>query len=252
MNATRDPARWHSPEFVDAWIRKRQGSARHQRRKVAEFGRLIESLPFSRDAELEFLDLGFGWGRIAEPLLGHFTRARIVGLDFSKAMLSRARDECRQWGERVELVELDMTLTGALDGLGRNRFDAVFALQVLHHLPRDRMAAMYGELHAAMRPGAVLLNLDRVQPSPSAAVRVAQRAAGARWSPSRNWTRRDWQRPRPLDRLLARVDRRFGALSPGVEELQREEHLTSLRSAGFDVAWETTPNGPLLFRAVRG
>jgi cyclopropane fatty-acyl-phospholipid synthase-like methyltransferase len=112
-------------------------------RETEYLPRLTESLaPGSR-----VLDLGCGNGHpIAEHLAagGH----RVVGVDASQEMLTRARERLpdHRWiHSPMESVELDET------------FGAVVCWDALFHVPRERWAAVLARVHGWLRPGGRLM-----------------------------------------------------------------------------------------------
>jgi len=100
------------------------------------------------------LDAGCGPGFFAERLLER--GAEVTVLDFSEAMLDRARERL---GERVRyvLADLDGDWSAAGDG-----FDLVLAVQCVHHLDDDGKRRAMGNAHRALRPGGLYLQSDPV------------------------------------------------------------------------------------------
>jgi SAM-dependent methyltransferase len=92
------------------------------------------------------LDLGCGPGRdlVAFRDLGHV----VVGLDGCPefVVMARAASGCEVWQQDM----LTMTLPPA-------SFDGVFANAVLFHLPSLALPGVLDQLHAALKPGGVLL-----------------------------------------------------------------------------------------------
>ena len=92
------------------------------------------------------LDLGCGPGRdlVAFRDLGHV----VVGLDACSEFVAMARavSGCEVWQQDM----LAMTLPPA-------SFDGVFANAVLFHVPSRALPAVLDRLHAALKPGGVLL-----------------------------------------------------------------------------------------------
>jgi SAM-dependent methyltransferase len=92
------------------------------------------------------LDLGCGPGRdlVALRDLGH----EVVGLDGCPEFVAMARavSGCEIWQQDL----LSMTLP-------RASFDGVFANAVLFHVPSLALAGVLERLHAALKPGGVLL-----------------------------------------------------------------------------------------------
>ncbi len=115
---------------------------------------LFDHLP---DDARRILDIGTGDGRLLALLLRDRPEIVGVGLDFSEAMLDRARTRFAG-DERVELVHHD--LAEPLPVLGR--FDGVISSFVIHHLEHDRKRTLYREVFDLLEPGGVFANFEHV------------------------------------------------------------------------------------------
>ncbi len=91
------------------------------------------------------LDFGCGPGRDLKDFTarGHVA----IGLDGSASFVAMARAEsgCEVWHQ--DFLALD---------LPAGRFDGIFANASLFHVPREHLARVLRELHAALKPGGVL------------------------------------------------------------------------------------------------
>lgn len=94
---------------------------------------------------LRILDFGCGPGRdlAAFRALGHAA----IGLEGSArlAAMARAHSGCEVWEQDFLALALPA-----------DRFDGIFANASLFHVPRQALPRVLGELHAALKPGAVL------------------------------------------------------------------------------------------------
>ena len=125
-------------------------------------------VPFWRTLALEtpgpVLELGCGTGRIAIPL--GKARARIVGIDRSEAMLTRARRRLarNKLGRRLALIRGDIRYLP----FPRGAFGAVIApYGILQSLVRERdLAATLAAVHGALCPGGTF-GLELVADLPS-------------------------------------------------------------------------------------
>jgi len=158
-----DGHRWHSPDYVHRWIAKyeRGTSDEYRRRHADGLRRIRRTLPFDPDAPVEILELGAGWGRVTRFLLEEFPAARIVAHDFSAPMRTELAAQLSEHVERLRQPSDDLAHSGSVAALGHG-FAAIVTVRTLHHLTKTRLATLYEEVHAALRPGGVFVNLDRV------------------------------------------------------------------------------------------
>ena len=114
-------------------------------------------LNFIPSSARRILDLGTGDGRLLALVLLDRPQARGVALDFSPAMLEKARERFRSNGN-VEVI--GHNLDDALPNLGR--FDVVVSSFAIHHCTHERKKALYAEINAALEPGGIFCNLEHV------------------------------------------------------------------------------------------
>jgi trans-aconitate 2-methyltransferase len=93
------------------------------------------------------LDAGCGTGRLTQLLLENLPRGRVVGLDISRNMTTRAQRDLRPaFGERAQFVAADLVALPF-----RDAFDGIFSTASLHWvLDHD---VLFRNLFAALRPG---------------------------------------------------------------------------------------------------
>ncbi|OLT24776.1 ubiquinone biosynthesis methyltransferase UbiE [Nocardiopsis sp. CNR-923] len=125
----------------DALVAANPGYHRHLRISARRLG-----LP-RRGEGLLVLDLGCGTGASTAALARLFPRARIIGVDASEGMLSRAR--AKKWKKNVHFVHARVEELSA-DRLG-GPADAVFAAYLVRNCP-DTGAALR-RMGGLLRPG---------------------------------------------------------------------------------------------------
>jgi tRNA (cmo5U34)-methyltransferase len=140
---------------------------------IPEYETMIDSAAFAlqitaRRRTPVVVDLGIGTGALAERCLARIPAARIVGVDEDAAMLAAAR---RRLGRRLRSV-----VHGSFETVELPPCDAIVASLSLHHVPtRERRLALFNRLHAALRPGGVLISAD-CYPEANARLAAADRA----------------------------------------------------------------------------
>lgn len=96
-------------------------------------------------------DLGCGIGTLLTPLAERF--GRVIGVDFSTAMLARARTSCR--ARNVTFRRADLADLRALHGT----LDVATTVNSILTPDPDRLDRVFTELAAVLRPGGVLLGI---------------------------------------------------------------------------------------------
>ena len=167
----------------------------------------------TRRARPVIVDLGIGTGALSARCLEVRPSARLIGVDGDGSMLAAAR---ARLGGRLHTA-----LEGSFESIPLPRCDAIVACLALHHVPPGaRRRRLFRRLHAALRPGGVLINADCF-PETDSRLAAAGRAAwtehlAASYSP---------QEIRGFFRRWAREDHYVPLL----------DEITALRRAGFTV-----------------
>jgi tRNA (cmo5U34)-methyltransferase len=130
-------------------------------------------LPFERDEEFLFLDLGAGTGLLSGMVAERFPGSRGVLVDASVEMLRVARR--RFAGEpagRFRYVVMDYAREGlprarsanggSPDGLSAGGYDAVVSALSVHHLVDGDKRELFGKVYEVLRPGGGFVNADQV------------------------------------------------------------------------------------------
>jgi len=152
------PHDWQSADYVAGWID--HDIARDPERRPL-LRKMLALAPFARDAQLEVLDVGGGYGVVTEEVLAAFPKARVTLQDYSLAMLDQARRRLGGHHDRLSFVLADLTDPAWPQHVGRP-FDLAVSAIVLHNLGgRDKIFACYPAIQGLLRPGGCFLNCDR-------------------------------------------------------------------------------------------
>ena len=151
------PHDWHSDQYVADWIVHDVARDPERRPRLQQ---MIEAAPFPRDAELEVLDVGAGYGAVTEEVLKAFPRARVTLQDYSQPMLTAAKRRLAGHAAQLRYVTSDLTDPGWPSGVG-GPFDLAVSAIALHNL-RDtaKIFACYRAIHDLLRPGGHFLDYD--------------------------------------------------------------------------------------------
>ena len=106
--------------------------------------------------EGRILDVGCGFGLFAAYFGQTHPRRRIVGVDPSVRRIALATEVARSLDLRDHTFVVGDVRTAPLQG----PFDAVYVLDVMHHLPREDQALVLERLRALLVPGGMLLIKD--------------------------------------------------------------------------------------------
>ena len=122
--------------------------------------RLVREADFAPDSLV--LDAGCGPGLVSQALLE--SGARVVGVDLSDEMISRARARCARFGDRGRFERQSLFDPPPI----KEPIDATISRYVLHHVADP--GAFVGRQFALIRPGGVVVLSDHVtDPDPSLA-----------------------------------------------------------------------------------
>jgi SAM-dependent methyltransferase len=142
--------RWTSADHVQEYLGKADSIPHRAEGELT----LLEVLPLQVH---RILDLGTGDGRLLALAKERHPQAEAVALDFSPAMLERARQRfVNDRSIRVVAHDLDHPLPE----LGK--FDAVISSFAIHHLMHERKRSLYAEIYRALNLGGSFCNLEHV------------------------------------------------------------------------------------------
>ncbi|HEX7322522.1 MAG TPA: class I SAM-dependent methyltransferase [Mycobacterium sp.] len=115
---------------------------------------VVDGLPERLRAGADVADFGCGSGHAANLMARAFPASRFTGIDFSEEALTAGATEADDMGltnatyERHDLAELNLT----------EAYDVITAFNTIHD--QAQPARVLSNIHAALRPGGVLLMVD--------------------------------------------------------------------------------------------
>jgi SAM-dependent methyltransferase len=198
---------WQDQAFAEAW------DARHLEGNPARAVHLSLLLAFLEKVKGDWiLDLGSGSGLVAQMVLDQNPTARVFGIDSSMAMRQISQTRLAGYGERVALVEGDLTLLDRVEAPAR--CSAAIAVQSLHHLaePQYRGAVRWTFDHLA--PGGWFFIIDRLA-IPAEALYSAFHELRERqgqipnppdWSGYLDWLEANGDQPLPVQTILGLLE----------------------------------------------
>ena len=143
----------------------RRGRDTKEAERQEAFEVIAQTLPYSREAKFNFLDIGAGYGALSQFLLDRYPNATAVCHDGSAAMLKLGRQRMAKLRRRVKFVQCDLSKPGwskKISGL----FDAVVSSIAIHNVrEHDIIRSIYAETFDLVKVGGCFLNLDRMTPS---------------------------------------------------------------------------------------
>jgi len=177
-SADTNEAVWKSDAAISHWVSTAED---RERRRADERRLMAELLPFDKDQQFTFVDLGAGTGAAARVVLDYFPGARGILADYSLQMMEQGRRELSAFGGRYTYVEFDLA-HGPWPAEIPSEVDAVISSLCVHHLPDERKGELFAEILEHLLPGGWYLNYDPVT-TDDPVVEAAWLRAGDRQDP---------------------------------------------------------------------
>ncbi|MGH7828357.1 MAG: class I SAM-dependent methyltransferase [Candidatus Binatia bacterium] len=153
---------WSSREYVSQWA-ERQDEREIDREEI--FRLMARTLPYDPQTAVSILDLGAGYGALAQFLLNYFPNATAVCQDGSAEMAKLGRKRMKHLNGRFEYVLCDFGKTGWSRKI-RGPFGAVVSSIAIHNVRSpDVIRSIYEETFSLVGTGGCFLNFDRMTPS---------------------------------------------------------------------------------------
>jgi ubiquinone/menaquinone biosynthesis C-methylase UbiE len=153
---------WSSQEYVNQWA-ERQDEREVDREEI--FRLIARTLSDDSRATLTILDLGAGYGALAQFLLKHFPNAKAMCQDGSAEMAKLGRKRMENFKGRFEYVLCDFSKPGWRRKI-KGPFDAVVSAIAIHNVrSQEIIKSIYEEAFFLVKNGGCFLNFDRMTPS---------------------------------------------------------------------------------------
>jgi SAM-dependent methyltransferase len=154
---------WKKRDVADSYVDGVRASIPLVAEQIDLMHRLIDATLPSVEA---VVDLGCGDGALAASVLARHPSARACLIDFSAAMLDRARERFRASTSAVSLLRLDLSDRDWTQHLTLNREpDLIVSGFAIHHLDDARKQELYREVFDLLKPGGLFINLEHVAPA---------------------------------------------------------------------------------------
>src|ERR1051326_3311516 len=216
---------WKSEEVARSFAaeaEQREGRRREQLQLIARL------LPFGRDDEFTFMDLGAGTGAAARAILDEYPRANAILAEYSPQMTAEGERLMAPFAGRYRYVEFDM-LSGDWSPVGGARLQAVVSALSIHHVPDARKRGIFSEVYQRLDTGGWYVNFDAIKAGDAELQAVWERV-NDRYDPEAMY-----KRTHRSPREHARYENHVRYMIP------LEPQLIWLREAGFgavDVFWK--------------
>ena len=164
------------PELMSDFFRDRlEGYDAHMLEEVEGCRAVYERIPALLPEGLRrLLDLGCGTGLELEGIFARFPELIVSGIDLSGPMLSRLREKFPE--KEICLIAGDYRRTK----LGNPMYEAVVAVETLHHLTREEKAELFPRIFSAIQPNGVFIDADYMLRDREEADRLLREAEEAR------------------------------------------------------------------------
>lgn len=122
------------------------------------YNALVGQIPFGRDRDFSFLDLGAGTGLVSALILASFPGTCATLVDLSPGMLDIARDRFRGDDRVLGFHTMDYARC-----LPQGQFDVVVSAMSVHHLSHPDKQHLFRMIHDCLSPGGPFIHADLIQ-----------------------------------------------------------------------------------------
>jgi ubiquinone/menaquinone biosynthesis C-methylase UbiE len=153
---------WSSQEYVSRWA-ERQDDREAEREKI--FRSMAKIISKDPRAAVDILDLGAGYGALAQFLLENLPNAKAVCQDGSAEMVKLGRQRMTRYKGRFKYILCDFSKPGWSRKI-KGSFDAIVSSIAIHNVRSPEIIrSIYEETFGLVKLGGCFLNFDRMHPS---------------------------------------------------------------------------------------
>ena len=117
--------------------------------------RVLSEIAIWAQEEFTLLDLGIGHGEMAEKVLQKYKKARVVGVDMSEKMLSKARRRLSKYGERIKLEKGDFDFADF--GM---EYDIIISTVAIHNSTHEEKMKLFKRVYESLAEKGIFINGD--------------------------------------------------------------------------------------------
>ncbi|EPH06856.1 hypothetical protein HMPREF1531_00458 [Propionibacterium sp. oral taxon 192 str. F0372] len=148
-------------QLLEAWHDQQTAFIEFREMRTRTMVRVLAHLQSGLDHPIRVLDLACGPASLATEVLAAIPGASAVGVDRDPILLRLAK-ETNQFGERLQIVDADITDPTLPEQLGGRIFDAAISATALHWLDPGELVSLYQHLPRMLVDGGVFLNADHL------------------------------------------------------------------------------------------
>lgn len=152
---------WDSADYVSQWA---NGQDPREKDRHEPFRLLADTIAFDKKQPIRILDLGAGYGALAQFLLGCFPNATAICQDGSKEMARLGAERMKNLAGRFNYVLCDFATEGWSQKI-TGPFEAVVSSIAIHNVREPKIVErIYKESYPLVKAGGCFLNFDRPRP----------------------------------------------------------------------------------------
>ncbi len=118
----------------------------------------IKEIPFTKEQNIDVLDLGSGTGLMAGLVASNYPNAKIQLLDIAEKMLSEAQEKLKYFKNDFDFIVANYS---KIKSFNKN-FDLIISSLSIHHLTDFEKQNLFKVIHAHLKSDGIFINADQV------------------------------------------------------------------------------------------